>query len=235
MSAALADLSNGTWMVPAGRTVRGTPKVIRLGAEENAYKYGFYEFARSYGGVAVNRIFVSVTVQNTAEGAVYLRNLRLVELRCAAALRGTLIKYRGGADPSPPRTILIDLDAPNPRPWYFPRGIGRSLELPPGDPPRGQQPFGFQLGQDRSETFEVVAILATRRSCGFKLVMDTVTDGVKKEYVITDSGRPFRVTGEFDDDAWNFSPPLTPTEEGGWHRFKTGEIRKSHQALTGTG
>jgi hypothetical protein len=210
-SATLSEIAgrNEDWLVPAGRPVKGAP-------ERAGDQIKFYEFARMRGGVSVNRIFISATVQSLTDGAVYLRNMRLSELTCSAALKGTRIWLGGGADPLRPRAILVDLDAARPRPWYFPDGLPDDLEMPPGDPPKGQRPFGFSLKKDDSETFDVVATLSSRRSCRFKLVIDAVLNGESREITVDDAGKPFRVTGDSDFDYWMWNP-YGPTEgEGQW-------------------
>ncbi|HEV7931056.1 MAG TPA: hypothetical protein VGP70_01840 [Actinomadura sp.] len=200
---------NQDWLIPAGRPVKGSP-------ERAGEQIQFYEFARARGGVSLNRVFISATVQSLTEGAVYLRNMRLSELNCPAPVKGTRIWLGGGADPLQPRAVLIDLSAKRPRPWYFPGGLPGTLEMPPGNPPKGQRPFGFGLKKDDSETFDVVATLSSRKSCQFKLVIDAVLSGESREITIDDAGKPFRVTGDPDFNYWMWNP-YGPTEgEGLW-------------------
>jgi hypothetical protein len=184
------------YVIPQGRAVTGMPR----------RNQPFHDFATSLGGVRVNTVFFHVTVQNLADGAVSLENMRVAALKCAAPLKGTRISFEPGAEAAPPRAMMIDLDARSPKPWYFPAGIpqprssakrGVWHELPPGTPPKGSERFGFTVPKDGTEKFDGLAFVA-HRSCQFTLVIDAVINGKPVEEPITDHGKPFRVTGDLD-------------------------------------
>jgi hypothetical protein len=173
----------------------------------------------------VNRLFFKVTVQNLAEGTVYLSGVRLSGLSCGAPLKGTRINYGGGADYSPPRVLLANLDSTRTGLLYFAK-FPQSLVPSPGqvgkDLAKYAKPFGFTLAKGQTESFDIFAYLGTKRSCQFNLTIKATINGKNKELPVNDSGKPFRITGEGTSLNYWF---LTPGGSGMEWWGGTGEAR----------
>jgi hypothetical protein len=194
---------NQDWLVPRPQVVKGDP---RTSGERPAAD--FYRFVKARSGVSVNRVFFSATMQNLTGGAVYLRSVRVTDLKCAEPLKGTRLWSGGGADPLTPRAILIDLDAAGPTPLHFSRIPEEWLyrDSPSRIDPRKAKPFGFTLAEGGTESFDIVAVNFKHRSCDFKLAVTAVLNGRSSSMTIDDGGRPFRVTGDPDNDIWMYNP-----------------------------
>jgi hypothetical protein len=229
-SPALVNLygTNEDWLIPHGITVTGDP-----GQDANS----FYAFANHFGAVPVNRLFFKVTVQNLTEGAVYLSTMQLSGLTCSAPLKGTRIVTGGGADYSPPRVILINLDSARPAPLYFAKFpetfIPSSTQLAQ-DLSKYADPFGFTLAKGQTESFDIFGSLRARRSCQFKLAIKATLNGVDTIIPVTDSGKPFKITGEGDSlNFWFYTPGASGMEW--WNGVGAPRtVRKPGEALTET-
>jgi len=219
-----SDIATQDYLIPKGSAIGNPP-----------FRESYYDFAGRLDGVPVNTAYIGITLQNLSGGAVYLKALRAVDLKYGPALKGTRILWRGGAEPEPPRATLIDLDAARPGAWYFPRGIpsdsyrsGNSsphFKLPSGNPPKGSAPFGFKLGKNDSETFDIAAFIA-KRSCRFGLVIDAVVNGSSVEIRISKASEPIKVTGDHDDNV------LTANPNNRWQSSDGKEIRPGKLPIT---
>ncbi|GAA1538307.1 hypothetical protein GCM10009678_20780 [Actinomadura kijaniata] len=191
------------WIIPHPRIVRGTPKP---GGDRAAHL--LYDFVRERGGVAVNRLFFSVTLQNVTGGAVHLRSMRVTGLRCGPPLRGTRVQSGGGTDPLTPRAVLVDLDAAGPAPLVFPRIPERWLSREGDDEidAKSARPFSYSLPREGSETFDIVALSFEHRSCTFKLAITATLNGESRQITIDDGGAPFAVAGNPSADHWFYTP-----------------------------
>ncbi|WP_030169113.1 hypothetical protein [Spirillospora albida] len=191
------------WIIPSPRVVRGAPKV-----NGERLSDGLYRFVKERGGVAVNRLFFSVTVQNLTGGAAALRSMRVTDLACGPPLKGTRLWSGGGADPLTPRVILLDLDSAEPKPLLFPRlpedrsGDDGASKIDP----RAAQPFGFTLAEGETESFDVMTLSFKHRSCRFRLAITATLNGRNEQIVVDDGGAPFAVAGNPALDYWTYFP-----------------------------
>lgn len=198
---------NQDWIIPSPRVVQGAPKV-----EGERIAEGFYQFVKQRGGVAANRLFFSITVQNLTGGAALLRSMRVTDLACGPPLKGTRVWSGGGADPLTARVILLDLDAAGPEPLVFPR-VPDDWLFPDGRSridTGSARPFGFTLAEGESEAFDVVTLSFKHRSCRFKLAITATLNGRNEQIVVDDDGAPFAVAGNPGLDYWMYTPGGPP-------------------------
>ncbi|MFD6275183.1 hypothetical protein ACFWFI_06380 [Streptomyces sp. NPDC060209] len=200
---------NQEWMLPQGQVVKGDPGYASIDS--------FYNFAKSFHGVAVGRLLFGVTIQNLSGGVVYLRSMGLKKFACEDPLKGIRIWTGGGADPVTPRAIVIDLDLPRPVPLYYPKI--ENLDVSKAK----TAPFGFEVPKGDTEQFDIAALIAkSGRSCSFELAIEAVVNGERQTIRISDSGKPFRLTTGSASAYWMYNGGGGPTT---WSR--PGEVHDS--------
>ncbi|MFC4911454.1 hypothetical protein [Actinomadura gamaensis] len=191
------------WLIPAPRVVQGvpTPDGERVGE-------GFYKFVKGYNAVAVNRLFFSVTVQNLTGGAAFLRTIRVTDLRCGPALKGTHVLSGGGAGPLAPRVLLINLDSPAPDPLSFTH-VPEEWLSKDGESSintASAQPFGFTLSRGETAAFDVAVLSYKHRNCRFRLKITATLNGQNQDLTIDDDHTPLAVAGIPTPDFWEYVP-----------------------------
>jgi hypothetical protein len=140
---------------------------------------GLHGWARHLGGIDQERTKVRLIVQGDTDKAVIVTGIsaQILAVRPKSNTVGVVCSSAGAIQP---RTLFLDLDAPNPSAVY--RVAGR------------KSPFGFTLRKGETEVFDLEARTSKREIIEWNILLRLTVAGDDREIEIQDRGAPFRTS-----------------------------------------